>query len=61
MRTWTVPTSLVAFVLLSIFQVDPCRAADATVWVANNGADSGTCGMRSTPCRPISQAIENAT
>jgi hypothetical protein len=61
MRTCIVPTSLVAFFLLSILQVDPCRGADATLWVANDGADTGTCGMRSAPCRSISQAIENAS
>lgn len=61
MRTCIVPTSLVAFFLLSIFQIDPCRAAGATLWVANDGADTGRCGTQSAPCRSISQAIENAS
>jgi hypothetical protein len=34
----------------------------ATWWVANNGIDSSTCGASgATPCRSISQGIQNAT
>jgi hypothetical protein len=37
-------------------------SAAATWWVANNGTDSSTCGASSTtPCRTISQGIQNAT
>jgi len=32
----------------------------ASLSVANNGIDSNACGLPSTPCRTISQAIENA-
>ncbi|MGH8646376.1 MAG: NosD domain-containing protein, partial [Gammaproteobacteria bacterium] len=33
----------------------------ATLQVANNGTDSGTCGATADPCRSISQAIANAS
>jgi hypothetical protein len=33
----------------------------AKLYVANNGLDSATCGDKSTPCRSISQAIQNAS
>ena len=33
----------------------------AKLHVANNGVDSATCGDKSTPCRSISQAIQNAS
>jgi hypothetical protein len=37
-------------------------SAGATWWVANNGTDSSTCGASSTtPCRTLSQGIQNAT
>ena len=36
-------------------------AAAATLWTSNVGSDSGSCGTSSSPCRSISQAIENAT
>jgi hypothetical protein len=61
MRTCMVSGSLFAFILLSISQATPSRAANATHWVANDGTDTGACGAQSTPCRSISQAIENAT
>src|SRR5882757_5064745 len=36
--------------------------AAGTTWrVANDGTDSGTCGNANSPCRSISQAIENAS
>jgi hypothetical protein len=34
--------------------------AKASLAVANNGTDSGSCGSTVSPCRSISQAIENA-
>jgi hypothetical protein len=36
-------------------------AASASLRVTNDGADSATCGAPTTPCRSISQAIENAS
>lgn len=36
-------------------------AVAATLEVANDGVDSAACGSQKTPCRSISQAIENAT
>jgi len=39
-----------------------CAQADAaTLHVANNAVDSGTCGTEIDPCRSISQAITNAS
>jgi hypothetical protein len=35
-------------------------ASGATSWVANLGVDSASCGSQHSPCRSISQAIENA-
>ena len=35
-------------------------SGSATLRVANDGADSATCGAPNNPCRSISQAIENA-
>ena len=35
-------------------------AAAATLYVANNGADSPSCGVKEDPCRSISRAIANA-
>jgi len=57
-----VVTLAVSFVVLSTSVVTASASqAPITLWVANNGADSGTCGTRSAPCRSISQAIENAS
>lgn len=33
----------------------------ATLYVANNGVDSGTCGSQTAPCRSITQTIANAS
>ncbi|HWQ69060.1 MAG TPA: hypothetical protein VN494_03740 [Patescibacteria group bacterium] len=33
----------------------------ATLYVANNGMDSGTCGAQAEPCRSITQTITNAS
>jgi len=52
---------LFTFVLLSFIRIDPSRAAGVTLWVGNDGADAGNCGARTSPCRSISQAIENAS
>jgi hypothetical protein len=35
-------------------------AGGATLFVANNGLDTATCGSRSTPCRSIGRGIERA-
>ena len=35
-------------------------AGNRTLWVTNDGKDSGACGSRASPCRSISQAMENA-
>jgi parallel beta-helix repeat protein len=47
---------LSAFIFLSF----AFTAHANTLYVANNGADSLTCGTTSGPCRSISQAIHNA-
>jgi hypothetical protein len=44
---------------LSIASIHP--AAAAVLWVTNDGADSSSCGSQTTPCRSISQGIENAS
>lgn len=35
-------------------------AAGTTLWVANNGLDTATCGSRAAPCRSIGRGIERA-
>src|SRR5579871_6754468 len=35
-------------------------AAGTSLYVTNDGSDSGSCGSQQQPCRSISQAIENA-
>ena len=47
--------SLAVFVLSST-----AHAAGRTLYVSNDGADSGGCGSQQVPCRSISQGIENA-
>jgi parallel beta-helix repeat protein len=47
-----------AFALL-ISAAMPAQAA--IVWVENYGVDSGACGTLASPCRSISQAIQNAS
>ncbi len=49
---------LSVFVLLVLAAAVPVPAA--TIVVANNGTDSGTCGSATDPCRSITQAITNA-
>jgi hypothetical protein len=36
-------------------------AADSVLFIANDGIDSPTCGSKASPCRSISQGVENAT
>lgn len=48
---------LLMFFLL--FAVGEIQAA--TLYVANNGVDSGMCGAQTEPCRSITQTITNAT
>jgi hypothetical protein len=48
-----------ALAALMIASALPATAAELKV--ANNGADSATCGSQTSPCRSISQAIENAS
>ena len=43
-----------------LMTVGVASATSATLRVANDGADSATCGTPAKPCRTISQAIENA-
>src|SRR5262245_50739598 len=38
----------------------PALAGAATVHVANNGVDTGTCGAFASPCRSITQAMSRA-
>jgi hypothetical protein len=38
----------------------PSAALAASVYVAANGADSGSCGAKDAPCRSISQGIANS-
>src|SRR5690242_1559876 len=52
-RALTIP-----FVLFLAFSPAPVLAA--TVYVASNGADSGSCGAKEAPCRSISQGIANS-
>ncbi|MDE2180422.1 MAG: hypothetical protein KGJ40_06200 [candidate division NC10 bacterium] len=47
---------LMFFLLLAVGEI---RAA--TLYVANNGVDSGTCGAQTAPCRSITQTIANAS
>jgi hypothetical protein len=50
---------LLGFVALVLGLVGRAGEA-ATLYVANNGLDSPTCGALASPCRSISQAIANA-
>ncbi len=62
MKTFRLRNSIgVAALLASFLLVGNAAAAGTTWWVANDGLDSGACGARATPCRSISQAIENAS
>jgi hypothetical protein len=49
-------SSLLALALLALSH----SASGATLFAANQGVDSGTCGGVKTPCRSISQTIANA-
>jgi hypothetical protein len=45
----------------SVSEIAAAAATDSrTLWVTNAGTDSGVCGSRGSPCRSISQAMENA-
>lgn len=48
-------------VLLALPLASIHPAAAAVLWVTNDGADSSSCGSQTTPCRSISQGIENAS
>src|SRR5579864_8865349 len=61
MRTRAVITLTASVVLLSMSVAGSWAQAAATLWVANDGTDTGTCGTKSAPCRSISQTIENAS
>ena len=50
----------VGFAVLLLRAADPSMALAATLFVANNGLDSTTCGAKSQPCRSISTAIDLA-
>jgi hypothetical protein len=58
-RTYPFLTGL--FLSLSILAANPAQAASSRVFVSGAGADSGTCGVRSTPCRRFAQALANVT
>jgi len=45
--------------LLPLAAAQPAEAA--TLYVANNGLDSATCGATKEPCRSLSRAIQNAS
>lgn len=48
------------FLTTTLAAAQAAPAAAASVNVANWGADSGTCGASTSPCRSITQAIANA-
>ena len=48
--------------LLATVSILAAQLASArTLYATNDGTDSGSCGAKATPCRSISQAIENAS
>src|SRR5579872_4813987 len=53
-RPWT---RLIAALTLAVCG---SAAAGVSLSVSNHGTDSSTCGLPSSPCRSISQAIANA-
>ncbi|MGZ4970296.1 MAG: right-handed parallel beta-helix repeat-containing protein [Methylobacter sp.] len=53
--------AILIFVFAGVFFIWLIRdKATNTLYVANNGIDSNTCGSRDKPCRSISQAIAHA-
>jgi hypothetical protein len=50
-----------AVLVLSMSIAVPHSLSAATLYVANNGVDSATCGAQSDPCRSIGRAIEHAS
>ena len=56
MKHWPIFSALA---IATIAGIHP--AAAAVLWVTNDGADSSSCGSQTTPCRSISQGIENAS
>jgi hypothetical protein len=52
--------SAVGFAAFLLSTADPSLAWAETLFVANNGLDSTTCGAKSEPCRSISMAIDLA-
>jgi hypothetical protein len=54
-------TICTAALIAAITMVGATAAFAATFSVANDGADSATCGAETRPCRSISQAIANAS
>lgn len=61
MNTHRVPGRLAAWLLVAAAALALGGAANAaSLWVANSGADSGSCGAKNHPCRSISQAMDNA-
>lgn len=54
--------AILIFIAACVFLIWLIRNESAnTLYVANNGMDSSTCGNRDTPCRSISQAIAHAS
>ena len=56
----TRPRLLAATVLVLLLGAAAPPALAATLYVANNGLDSPSCGPPTDPCRSISRALENA-
>src|SRR5207245_7193672 len=52
-------TALVLITTL-LLGISPAPVDAATLYVANNGIDSDTCGAKNAPCRSVSRAIVNA-
>ena len=47
-------------VLLGVIVLPFARSAAATMYAAGNGVDGPGCGTKASPCRSISQAVDNA-
>ncbi len=60
MRTHRVRTLVLVLFVLAWLGAGFSTALAATRFVAANGTDAPTCGGKSTPCRSISRAIQNA-
>lgn len=60
MKSKSITTAAVSVLALVLLALAPCAYAK-TIFVANNGADSSTCGPTGhAPCRSITRGIHNA-